>query len=286
MLESIISPDNAEKHPWKLFFIGFIYASVALFLSLWIFKQYASLVAVFLTVLASVFLVHRTLKLEEKKDIALKEETSMLREHAKALFFLVFLFLGFVVAFSFWYLVLPADTVQVAFESQISTIASINKFTSSAISGNSVSSGTLLLKIFFNNFKVLFFCILLAFFYGAGVTFILVWNASVIGAAIGNFVRSSIAQITAQLGFASLSHYFSIYSLGLLRYLTHGVFEILAYFTAALAAGIISIAVINHDYKSPKFIKVIKDSSSLLILSVIVLVIAALIEVYITPLMF
>lgn len=286
MLESIISPDNAEKHPWKLFFIGFVYASLALFLSLWIFKQYASLVAVFLTVLASVFLVHRTLKLEEKKDIDLKEETSMLKEHAKALFFLVFLFLGFVVAFSFWYIVLPADTAQVAFESQISTITSINKFTSSAISGGAVSSGALLLKIFFNNFKVLFFCILLAFFYGAGVTFILVWNASVIGAAIGNFVRSSIAQVTAQLGFASLSHYFSIYSLGLLRYLTHGVFEILAYFTAALAAGIISIAVINHDYKNAKFIKVIKDSFSLIFLSIIVLVIAALIEVYITPLMF
>lgn len=286
MIESIISPVNAENHPWKLFFIGFIYTSLALFLSLWIFKEYASLVAVFLTVLASMFLVHRTLKLEEQKDVDLKEETSMLREHAKALFFLIFLFLGFVVAFSFWYIVLPANTVQLAFDTQINTINAVNKVTGNIISSSAISSASLFSKIFFNNFKVLFFCILLAFFYGAGVIFILVWNASVIGAAVGNFVRSGIAQMTSELGFASASHYFSIYSLGLLRYLTHGIFEILAYFTAALGAGIISIAVINHEYNSPKFIKIIKDSLSLFLLAVILLIIAALIEVYITPLMF
>ena len=51
------------------------------------FKQHASLVMVFLTVLASVPLVYSTMKLEEKKDRIMKSEKSLLIEHSKALVF-------------------------------------------------------------------------------------------------------------------------------------------------------------------------------------------------------
>ena len=47
-------------------------------------------------------------------------------------------------------------------------------------------------RIFFNNLKVLIFCIGFAFVYGVGAIFILVWNASVIGTAIGSFIRSEL----------------------------------------------------------------------------------------------
>ena len=48
--------------------------------------------------------------------------------------------------------------------------------------------------------------------------------------------------------------------------------------------GIISVAVINHDYKTKEFRHILIDSIDLIILSIFLLIIAGLIEVYITPL--
>ena len=142
------------------------------------------------------------------------------------------------------------------------------------------------MKIFSHNMSVLFFCVFFAFFYGAGAIFILAWNASVIGAAIGNFIRRGLADILTKMGFLSIGSYLQVFSLSLLRYMTHGIFEILAYFIAGLAGGIISVAVIRHDFASKDFNHIIADSLDLLIIAIIVLFVAALVEVYITPLMF
>ena len=81
------------------------------------------------------------------------------------------------------------------------------------------------------------------------------------------------------------THFISL-PLSLFRYMTHGVFEILAYFTAGLAGGIISVAIINNDlignYKS----KILKDAIDLILLSVAFLIGGAIVEVFITPLLF
>ncbi|MFH2028053.1 MAG: stage II sporulation protein M, partial [Nanoarchaeota archaeon] len=110
-----------------------------------------------------------------------------------------------------------------------------------------------------------------------GAIFILTWNASVIGVAIGNFARSNITNATS---------YFHVTSLGILRYMIHGIPEIAAYFVAGLAGGIISVAVIRHHFTSKKFERILYDSTDLLIIAMVLLFIAALIEVYITPALF
>ena len=74
VLESLINPRKAEGKPWETFFIGIIYSSVAIFLSLWIFKDYASLVMVFLTVTASVPLMYNIILFEEEKDKEIQDE--------------------------------------------------------------------------------------------------------------------------------------------------------------------------------------------------------------------
>ena len=116
--------------------------------------------------------------------------------------------------------------------------------------------------------------------------FILTWNASVISVAIGNFIRSHLSNIANTVGFVSIGSYFQIFSLGILRYMTHGIFEILAYFTAGLAGGIISVAVIRHDFRTKKFEHIVLDSADLLIISIFILVLAAFIEVFVTPYLF
>jgi len=282
VLESFISPAKAENKPWTMLFLGFMYAVVGVFLSLWIFKQYSSLVMVFLTVVATIPLVYNTLKLEEEKDTKIKSEMSLLKEHSKALKFFIYMFIGFVFAFVVLYIILPVDLVQILFSSQVETIESIN----SRVSGNAINTSNIFAQIFLNNIKVLMFCIFFAFFYGAGAIFILAWNASVISAAVGTFIRDKIAEYAAQIGSLNLFNYFFIFNLGLLRYFIHGIPEILAYFIGALAGGIISVAMINHDIESDKFNNIMLDALDLTMLAVFVLFMAALVEVFVTPLFF
>lgn len=283
VLELLINPGKVGRRPWEIFFIGIVYSSVAILLSMYIFKEYIGIVMVFLTTLASVYLVQKMLQVEEEKDKPIMSELHILKEHGKALSVFMFLFIGFVVAFSFWNIILPPDLTHQIFGMQEKTIQCIN---SAGVEGCVSGAEATFIKIFFNNIKVLLFTLMFAFFYGAGAVFILAWNAAVVGTAIGIFVRSSISTIAGSIGVGSVASYFAAYSTGLLRYMTHGAFEILAYFMAALAGGIISIAVARHDFRSPEFRKVLFDSVDLIALSLGVLFLAAIIEVYVTPLLF
>src|SRR3989344_4870472 len=278
VLEALTTPFKAESNPKRQFFIGFAYVTVAIFLCLWIFRSYSSMIMVFLATMAALPLAYSTIKMEEEKDLEAVEEKWLLKEHAKALSFFMYLFMGMTVAMAFWYVALPADTVAVLFQSQSSTINTIN---ASAIAGNAYKLD-FFGKIFFNNVKVLIFCILFSFIYGAGAIFILAWNASVIGAAIGNFVRGNLAAYSHLAGLDRVAKYLYVVSFGLFKYSIHGIPEILSYFTAGLAGGIISVAVIRHDFGTPKFEQILLDSADLLLASFAILFLAAILEVYVT----
>jgi len=282
VLESLLNPLKAEKRPWEMFFLGFVYSSIAILLSLWIFRDQASLIMVFLTVMACVPIVYNTMKLEESKDLEISSERRLLKEHNKAIIFLMFLFFGITLSFVAWYIFLPSDTLNLVFDKQTATIQSINN----QVSGNAYQQFSTFTRIFLNNIKVLAFATLFAFIYGAGAIFILTWNASVIGTAIGNFIRSNLSQYAGLLGFEKFASYFNVVSIGLLRYILHGIPEILAYFYGGLAGGIISVAIIKKHYKDERFSHIIFDISELLVIALAFLLVAALIEVYITPILF
>jgi len=89
VLESLISPWKAEKSPWEMLFFGFLYASVAISMSLWLFKAQAGLVSVFITVMTCIPLMQGILKLEEEKTSYVFEERSLLKEHVRALTFFI-----------------------------------------------------------------------------------------------------------------------------------------------------------------------------------------------------
>ena len=91
VIESLINPTKAEGKPWEMFFLGLLYASIAVFLSLWIFRDYSSLVMVFLTVFASIPVVYTLIMIEEDKGAKSRNEKFLLKEHSKALAVLIFL---------------------------------------------------------------------------------------------------------------------------------------------------------------------------------------------------
>ena len=282
----LINPVKAEKRPWEMFFIGAFYAILSLILVKWIFSgdpvlsKYTGILVVTFCVMFTIPFMYFAIKNEEEKDLQMKKFSVLMREHSKALVYFMFLFMGFVVAFSFWYIVF--DDGNQNFRAQIETYCMINKPAHfdecvSEYGVKHVSKATAFLtakekivNIFANNIYVLIFTLVFSLIFGAGAIFILAWNASVISAAIGIFSKSELINLP----------------LGLVRYMIHGVPEIGAYFAGALAGGIISVSVIKHDIHSEKFWVILQDSLNLIILAVVLLFLAALIEVFITPALF
>jgi uncharacterized membrane protein SpoIIM required for sporulation len=284
LLEALISPEKAKQHFLLMFFIGFFYSSLGILLSLWIFRDYASLVMVFLTVLACAPLIYRSIKREEKNDCEICEEISLLKEHGKTLRFFIILFLGITVSCMSWYVILPAEKAYELFNVQSTTISQINGRVTGSFAGD--PGLNLFSKIFLNNIKVLIFSIMFALLFGFGAIFILVWNASVIGVAMGNFIRDKISLYAQSTGFMGVAEYFHIGTWGFMRYAFHGIPEILAYFIGGLAGGIIYFSIVNHDFTSKKLETILMDASNLIILAIVILFVAGLMEVYITPLLF
>lgn len=281
VVESLINPFKAERKPWELFFLGFFYSSIALFLGLWIFEEYVGLVMVFLTVMACLPLIYHTLSFEEEKDLEIFDERTLLQEHSKAMLVFGMLFIGMTVGFSFWYVVLPSSLSTSIFQIQTNMISNLNQ----QVTGGFAQVG-LLSKIFLNNVKVLIFCILFSFIYGSGAIFILTWNASVIGAAMGNFIRTHLVELADIAGLTMVGNYFYVVGLSLLRYSVHGVPEVVAYFIAGIAGGILSVAVIRHEFGTKNFERILLDVSDMVLIAVFILFFAALLEVFITPIFF
>jgi len=279
VLESIIRPSKMEKTPEEMLWVGFFYSSLGLFLASVILGGYASISAVFITTIPLIVIMYKTIKYEESKDHRIQEERFLIKEHGKALSLFMFLFIGMMISYSLWFVVLPVDMVAGLFEFQLDMIKSVNYETLGDFKNPSNAFATILL----NNFKVLFFCILFSFLYGAGAIFILTVNASVIGVVVGSIIRKSIS-LYGDLKGSALQGYLSAFPLSF-AFMIHGIPEIAAYFLGALGGGIISVAVVNHSTRSREFRHVLIDSLDLILLSAGLVVIAGIIEVFVSPLL-
>jgi len=286
VLESLFNPFALKKKPWEIFLVGFVYSIVALLLSYIVFKEAAGMLMVFLIVIACLPILYTTIKNEEELDLQIDNEWKLLKEHSKVLIFFMILFFGITAALSISYIFLPQPMVDTIFSLQQSAIKNVNNVIQPQITGGltgEFGKFDLFGRIFVNNIKVLFFCLIFSFLYGTGAIFILTWNASVIASAIGNLVKMEIAQTASIIGLPSISAYFSAATFGFFRYMTHGILEIAAYFVAGLAGGIISIALIKHNLKERR---ILFDSFNLFLISIGLLLIAGLVEVFITPIFF
>ncbi len=281
----LINPKKAEESPWKLFFVGAFYASLSILLTEWVFAQdavlsrYSGILVVTFTVMFSIPFIYYTTRLEEERIGPTSGALSLLVAHKKAIYAFMYLFIGFVVAFSFWYAILSSTQ---SFTAQIETYCLINRPSSfnecvqqygikdSLIATASATSAERLFMIFTNNLYVSIFTLVFSLIFGAGFIFILAWNASVIAAAIGIYTKSQLSALP----------------LGLARYMIHGLPEIAAYFIIALAGGIISVSVLRREVGTEKFWEVLHDSMNLIIAGLVILFIAAIIEVFITPVLF
>jgi uncharacterized membrane protein SpoIIM required for sporulation len=285
MLESIVNPRRLEKGPWKMLFIGIIYGSLSLLLVRWFFgsdavlSQYSGMIVVTFSVMLSLPFMYYIIKQEEEEDEKAFGLFSVWRIHKDAIYGFMWLFLGLVVAFSFWYIVLQDPTL---FNAQLETYCKINNpgnldtcvsnyyFGQQPDSTGAATKQLRFLSIIENNIYVMIFTLILSLIFGAGAIFVLAWNASVIATAIGIFTKHQVSGIPV----------------GIARYMIHGFPEIAAYFITALAGGIFGVGVIRNGIRSKRFLHVVENVVILLFIAILILLAAAVVEVYFTPIFF
>lgn len=286
MLESLINPQKKERGPIKMLFVGLLYASLSILLTKWFFggdavlSQYSGFIVIAFCIMFTLPFMYFLIKQEEEEDEVVSGFYRVWKSHGDALYAFMWLFLGMIVAFSFWNIVLQDPNL---FNAQLETYCQINSpgnmdgciekysFSEPSVTGDATTSKELrLLSIIENNVYVMIFTLLFSLIFGAGAIFILAWNASVISSAITVFTKSDLTQIPS----------------GLLRYMIHGFPEIAAYFITALAGGIFGVGILKNGFKNAKFLRVLENTFILLFTAILIILIAGLIEVYFTPLFF
>jgi len=277
MLESFINFKEINERPWLVFVWAFIVSSVAILVSMWlsfhvlisgINVDLTGLFAVIFTIIPSVFFVTLLIKREE----ALEEEyikkhyhdDRFWERHSRDLMIFLLFFAGITLAFAFWYVILPATWSMLfgaeilsenVFMVQVSKISQIR-----GLAGSATELHPQFLPIFANNMQVMFFSFLFSFIFGAGAVFIIAWNASILGIAIGQISESLWYIPTVSMGFV-----------------LHGVPEIAGYLAAALAGGLLSAAIIR-GHGSEVLKKVLRDAVLILLFAFFSIICGAVIE--------
>lgn len=282
----MFNPKWGINESWKMFFIGLWFAALSTIL-VKVFFQSDQVLAEASGILIVTFCVMFTLpymffviKRESEEDETVEGFFNVWNAHKDAIYSFTFLFLGFIVAFSLLNIFFEDNNL---FNAQLETYcvinnpynvqACVNQFsfgTQASFSGASITRIGRFTAILENNIYVMIFTLLFSLIFGAGAIFVLAWNATVISSAVGIFSK----------------HSFALTPIAFLRYMIHGVPEIGAYFVTALAGGIFGTAVLRNGFRGKRFFRVLANVILLLFIALTMLIIAAIIEVYITPALF
>ncbi len=268
MLGALFNPKKAERHPVEIFVISIFYASVSILVASLLFPEYSSLVMIFFTSLSCLYVIQGAMRIEESKEVDTTTEKNLLKKHSKLIKLILSLFIGFVVAFAFWSFILPQEKVSVIFELQNNAVQNVQSL---KVTGNAISSFPALKIILKNNFKVLAVSFILSLFYAAGSIFIIVWNASVMGFVIGSIAKNSENLLSIPVLF---TNYFLL-----------GIGEMLSYITVILAGSILFISFWKKDiFRQGTKKRILTDLLILIIISILLVIISALTEVFISSL--
>lgn len=250
---------------FNAFFISFIFTVVGLIAAKLIFPSSTGLMSIYFSTILLVPVVSKILKQQEKIEVSEKKLSfkSFFMDHKDIFKIYMLMFLGIFFAYSFMTLLIPGNILLKMFAPQLKV---------AGITGAAINNNALFLSIVKNNLIVFFVCLILSFVFGAGAIVFLTWNASVWGVVFTFFVvQSAIAQNTNPI-----IYFFK--SIG--PFMPHMVTEALSYVGAAIIGGVISKMILAEKFDSPNFNKVVKDSAIIFSLSILIVIVAGVIEVF------
>jgi stage II sporulation protein M len=267
VFEQIYQAQWLERKPWYAFLLGVFYSILGMVIALFLFPEDPSFAAITFTTLAILPSLNKLLSLEANQ-IASEEKITLKRlwnDHYDIFLIYLFLFLGILVVFSFFSLALPEKFIQYAYKYQVGVYY--------GLTGNAGNVGFSFAGIFFHNLKIVIVSLVLSLLYGAGAVFLIVWNASAWGVIFATIARDSVGQDSPIVFFILL----------MISVAPHMVLEALAYFAAVISGGVVSKATVREQYGSFRFKELMLDGFYIFLISLIILVLAAFVEVYVFP---
>lgn len=262
VFEQIYSAKWIEQKGIYAFILGLTYSIIGIASAMLIFPSDPGLPAVAFISLLILPSLNKLLSLEENK-IAKDRRIRFLKvwhEHKDIIKVFALMFAGVFISFALFALVWPNVATEAVFRQQARILGS-------AASPAEFSSMLL------NNLKVLIFCLVFSFGYGAGAVFLLTWNASVWGTLFALLAKGA----AASSGRNPIIYFLLI----IIAVLPHMVLEVGSYFLAEVAGGIVSKAAVRERFMSQRFKMIVKDSFYVFIMSLIVLLLAVIFETHV-----
>ena len=258
VIESLIKPKQLEEKPILGLVFSLVLTIVCILITAIFFRFNASLTAIMLITVGSVPLLKTVLDIEEKKTLRTNTLKNLILRNKKVFMIYSIFFLGLVIGYFLLYLLLPVNITTDVFSAQVGVFGRVN------IEGLHLNSfdWKLLDSILRNNVGVILLCILLSFLYGAGAILVLTWNASIVGTFLAGMGKIPLT----------------------IAFMPHTILEFVSYFLAAVSGGLIAVVLEKHRFGSRAFNKIILDATILLILSFVIIIVAAFIEVYLLTL--
>jgi len=280
VIEQVFKPQWIEKKPRHAFLLGFIYSLVGVISAKLVFGAHPGMMTVAFTSILLVPSLNILLAIEENQA-RVKDKYWILKQlwhdHYDIVEVYIFIFFGIFFTFPAISLVFPEEAI-IRFFAPMFQVIGITEEATTLVGWASHVVAPTILSIFLNNFVVAVVCLLLSLIYGAGAIIFIAWNAIVWGVVIGSFAKQSVLS-------GSGVNPVSVFISTVLPFFPHMFMESLPYFTAAIVGGIVSKAAIREELFSQRFNEIVKDGAVVLGLSLIILFIAAVVEIKIYPLL-
>ena len=274
VFEQIFKFRPVKLNALNLFIMGFIFSELGILSSLLVFRQDAHLMSIaFTAAICMPFLFN----LMEIKNIEVKSSKtffhSVFKNNEHVFISYLMLFLGFFISYAMFAIMLPEFITLELFRGQLNVVGlagqALEWFTGSAVAGLGF------IDILINNLGVLLACFIFSIIFGVGSILFLIWNASAWGAVLG-YISKQAAIVVGQNPVA-------YFLKTVITYFPHLITEAAAYFFAIMAGIVMSQTIINENINSDKFRLTMLEGFTLLGISFVLLIIAALLEVYVFP---
>lgn len=268
MLEQIYPIKLIEKNPLYALLLGIAYSVIGIGLAVILFPEDPAIVAVALISLMFYPTINTLMKQEEAIESE-KEEFNIftfLRDHKNVFLIYMLLFIGMILVFAFFALILPSLATNHIFKNQINVLYGGN-------TGEAVFQQSVFFDILKNNILVLTVIFITAFVLGDGGIFLITWNASVWGTIFGNLAKTAAHN-------ANQNPYFYFF-LVLAIVTPHMLLEAFSYIASATTGGVISRAVIKEKLLSKRFNFIIVNIIISFVFALVILLIAVSVETYV-----
>ncbi len=261
MLENILKSDWLEKWPRHALIIGLVYSIIAIITAYLIFPKSQGIASIAFLSLLLLPSLSKIMSIEEIQDARSKKFSikKIFQDHSDVLQVYCMLFIGIFLAYALFSLKFPNLLVSGIFDNQLRIIG---------VNVGQATGGITFSGIFLNNLKISFIFFMLSIVFGAGSIFFLAWNASVWGVVFGYVAMSNKHVVDAFLAI-------------FLKVTPHMFLEAGAYFFAIIAGGLISQALLKEKLDSKKFEYVVKDGLVFCVIGLLLLILAAFVEVYV-----